>query len=84
MAYSPSGDLLVTACRNGSIALHNAARDHLPIKIMALEFPPEYIHIDFSNPITRLRHVAEAGRVLHDEQLDSEGGSHFAPHSYEK
>ena len=26
IAYSPSGDLLVTCCENGSIALHNALR----------------------------------------------------------
>ena len=26
IAYSPNGDLLVTCCENGSVALHNACR----------------------------------------------------------
>ena len=62
MAYSPSGELLVTVCKNGSIALHNARRGHLPIKIMGLEFPPEYLHVSFSNTIIKHKMVMNNGR----------------------
>ena len=37
IAYSPTGDLLVTCCEDGSVALHNARRQHLPTKILNLE-----------------------------------------------
>jgi WD40 repeat protein len=40
LSYSPKGDLLVTCCEDGSIALHNAFRQHLPIKMFHLEFAP--------------------------------------------
>ena len=48
IAYSPCGDLLVTCCENGSVALHNAKRQHLPTKMMHLEFPPQFVHVAFS------------------------------------
>ena len=51
LAYSPSGDLLVTCCQNGSVALHNANRQHLPTKMMHLEFPPQFVHVAFSQII---------------------------------
>ena len=57
IAYSPNGDLLVTCCEDGSIALHNARRQHLPTKILNLEFKPEFVHVAFSQAITRRRLV---------------------------
>jgi hypothetical protein len=48
MAYSPSGDLLVTCCVDGSVAIHNPRRQHLPVKMLHLEFPPEFVHVAFS------------------------------------
>lgn len=52
ISYSPNGDILVTCCEDGSVALHNARRQHLPTKMMHLEFVPKYIHVAFS-PISR-------------------------------
>ena len=48
LAYSPKADLLVTCCEDGSVAVHNAARQHLPTKMMHLEFPPKYVHVAFT------------------------------------
>ena len=48
LAYSPIGDLLITCCADGGVAIHNARRQHLPIKMMHLEFPPEFVHVAFS------------------------------------
>ena len=53
ISYSPNGDLLVTCCVDGSVALHNARRQHLPTKILNLEFAPEFVHVAFSTPILR-------------------------------
>lgn len=55
VAYSPCGSLLVTVCEDGSIALHNAQRQHLPTKMMHLEFPPQHVHVAFG-PAMRLSH----------------------------
>ena len=40
LAYSPKGDLLISCCIDGSVTLHNVLRQHLPVKMMHLEFPP--------------------------------------------
>ena len=53
VAYSPNGDLLVTCCVDGGVALHNAKHQHLPTKMMNLEFAPEFVHVAFSPKITR-------------------------------
>lgn len=55
IAYSPNGDLLVTCCVDGGVALHNAKHQHLPTKMMNLEFSPEFVHVAFSPKITRTR-----------------------------
>ena len=56
LAYSPGGDLLVTCAQNGSVALHNANRQHLPTKMMHLEFPPQFVHVAFSPTIATKRY----------------------------
>jgi len=43
----------VTCCEDGSVALHNARRQHLPTKVLNLEFPPEFVCVAFSQPIVR-------------------------------
>lgn len=48
LAYSPNGNLLVTCCEDGSIALHNATQQHLPTKLMHLQYAPLYVHVSFS------------------------------------
>jgi WD40 repeat protein len=53
VAYSPNGDLLVTCCIDGGVALHNAHHQHLPTKMMNLEFQPEFVHVAFSPKITK-------------------------------
>ena len=53
IAYSPNGDLLVTCCIDGGVALHNAHHQHLPTKMMNLEFQPEFVHVAFSPKITK-------------------------------
>jgi len=53
LAYSPTGELLVTCCEDGSFAVHNARRQHLPTKMVNLEFPPQFVHVAFSPVIAR-------------------------------
>jgi len=53
IAYAPTGDLLVTCCEDGSVALHNARRQHLPTKMMHLDNAPPFVHISFSPVIQR-------------------------------
>jgi WD40 repeat protein len=53
LCYSPNGDILVTCSEDGSVALHSATRQHLPTKMMHLEFPPKFVHIAFSPATTR-------------------------------
>jgi|DEB0MinimDraft_12_1074336.scaffolds.fasta_scaffold03100_5 WD repeat-containing protein 90 len=48
LCYDNSGKLLIACCQDGSVAIHNAARQHLPIKMMHLELPPEFVHVAFS------------------------------------
>jgi len=56
LAYSPNGEILVTCCEDGSVSIHNARRQHLPTKVMKLEFIPEFVHVAFS-PITRSNRI---------------------------
>jgi hypothetical protein len=77
MAYAPTGDLLVTVAEDGAVALHNARRQHLPVKMMHLEFAPEFVHVAFSGPLTRHRAMPVGGNERHPGQMVSEtdGGS---------
>lgn len=70
IAYSPNGDILVTCCEDGSVALHNARRQHLPTKMMHLEFPPKYVHIAFS-PITRRANTKIFKHVESHQDIES-------------
>jgi len=51
MAYSPNGDLLVTCCIDGGVAIHNPRRQNLPVKMMQLEFPPQHIYVAFTSSV---------------------------------
>lgn len=76
IAYSQTGDLLVTCCVDGSIALHNASRQHLPTKVMQLDFPPEFVHVAFSTPIVRKREVTNMfNRNIAYQDIHGMGGS---------
>lgn len=78
MAYAPTGDLLITCSVDGSVALHNANRGHLPIKMMHLEFAPMYVHVAFSEPITRQRLLAGGPRIDSTSSVDdSQISSHI-------
>ena len=55
IAYAPTGDLLVTCCEDGNVALHNARRQHLPTKMLNMEFLPEFVHVTFSQPVATRR-----------------------------
>lgn len=68
IAYSPNGDILVTVCEDGSVALHSPRRQHLPTKMMHLEFAPKHIHVAFS-PIIR-----KSMTRLYKPHNDSENG----------
>jgi WD40 repeat protein len=71
MAYAPTGDLLVTVAEDGAVALHNARRQHLPVKMMHLEFAPEFVHIAFSGPLNRHRVLPVGGVERHPGQAAS-------------
>ena len=70
LAYSPSGDLLVTCCSDGGVAIHNPRRQHLPIKMLHLEYPPEHVHVAFTQ--------APAPDFLVTESDSSQSESKFA------
>lgn len=76
LAYSPNGEILVTCCEDGSVSVHNARRQHLPTKVMKLEFQPEFVHVAFS-PITRTSRI----RVLKQEhpgvEIEDEASENF-------
>lgn len=65
LAYAPQGDLLVSCCVDGGVAIHNPRRQHLPIKMLHLEFPPEHVHVAFTQNV--------AGRDGHDFVSDYSG-----------
>lgn len=81
LAYAPNGEILVTCCEDGSVSIHNARRQHLPVKMMKIDFPPEFVHVAFS-PIVRstglkiLRrntHHVNAYQNIHLDDDESEG-----------
>ena len=45
--YSSDSWLLVTAAKDGYIAIHNAQNQHQPIKMLELEFPPDFVTLAF-------------------------------------
>ena len=49
LCYDNSGRYLVTCAEDGAVSIHNAARQHLPIKMMHLEMPPEFVCVAFTN-----------------------------------
>ena len=51
LGYDNTGKLLIACCVDGSVSIHNALREHLPVKMMYLDFPPEFVHVAFSDRI---------------------------------
>ena len=68
LCYSKNGEILVTCCEDGSVAIHNARRQHLPIKMLHLEFPSQYVHVAFS---TLIRKQTQKDFSNDDEEIHS-------------
>ena len=79
LAYSPTGDLLVTCCADGGVAIHNPKRQHMPIKMMHLEFPPQYVHVAFTTIPESLN-----SKAVHDENSDPNGANELAIYQNQK
>ena len=83
IAYGPHGDLLVSCCVDGGVALHNPRRQHLPIKMLHVEFPPEFVHVAFSQP-TQVKNLGEREDFVSDisgggqDQRQSDHATRFA------
>ena len=83
IAYGPHGDLLVSCCVDGGVALHNPRRQHLPIKMLHVEFPPEFVHVAFSQP-TQVKNLGEREDFVSDisggglDQNQSDHATRFA------
>lgn len=50
---------MVAVCEDGSVALHNAQRQHYPSKMMNLEYAPRHTHIAFSPVIKKTSQKAQ-------------------------
>lgn len=48
LSYDNSGKFLITCSEDGALSIHNAARQHLPIKMITLKMAPEFVHIAFT------------------------------------
>jgi WD40 repeat protein len=78
IAYSPCGSLLVACSEDGSTSLHNANRQHLPTKMMHLEFPPKHIHIAFSPLISKQKiRVADQTDTYREDMENNMSASNF-------
>ena len=51
LAYDNLGRFLIACCKDGSVSIHNAARQHLPVKMMQLAQPPEFVHVAFTESL---------------------------------
>ena len=51
LAYDNTGRYLIAVCETGSVSIHNAQRQHLPIKMMQLASPPEFAKVTFTKPL---------------------------------
>ena len=51
LAYDNVGRFLIACCQDGSVSIHNAARQHLPVKMMQLATAPEYVHVAFTEAL---------------------------------
>ena len=51
LSYDNAGRYLVTCSEDGAVSIHNAARQHLPIKMMHLEMPPEFVSVAFTKRV---------------------------------
>lgn len=52
LSYDAMGRYLIACSVDGSVSIHNAARQHLPIKMMQLQHAPEFVHVAFTHPIS--------------------------------
>jgi len=51
LRYDNTGRLLVACCVDGSVSIHNAARAHLPVKMLHLEMAPEFAFVAFTERV---------------------------------
>ena len=49
LSYDNLGRFLIACSSDGQVSIHNAARQHLPIKMMQLAQPPEFVHVAFTD-----------------------------------
>jgi WD40 repeat protein len=63
-AYSADSKLLVTVSKDGYVAVHNAKKQHQPIKMFDTDFPPEHVAIDFSSDSSRFGTVGSHGSCI--------------------
>lgn len=47
LTYSPDSRLLLTASKDGYLAIHNVALQHQPIKMIQVDFPPPHVSLGF-------------------------------------
>lgn len=53
LRYDNTGTLLVACAKNGQVSIHNASRQHLPVKMLHLEIPPEFVYVTFTEKTIR-------------------------------
>jgi WD40 repeat protein len=51
LSYDNTGKLLIACCIDGAISIHNALRQHLPVKMMNLQLPPEFVFVAITDRI---------------------------------
>jgi len=62
--YSSDSRLLVTAAKDGYIAVHNAKFNHQPIKTIEVDFPPDFVTLKFDPTNTFFAAIGNYGSVV--------------------
>lgn len=59
LRYDNTGSLLVACCKDGRVSIHNASRQHLPVKQFKLNNPPENAFVRFTEHIASDPHCED-------------------------